>query len=94
MDEEFAKYFLEKILNIGKLFGGISNYKPNSKEVSQLSKFSTLTESQLYRIIMEMPSRPCERDLIPTEFLKKVLVHCTPTITKVFNLSLSMGGLL
>ena len=39
---------------------------------------------------MEMPSRTCELDIIPTEFLKKVLVHCIPAITKVVNLSLSM----
>ena len=38
-----------------------------------------------------MPSRTCELYLIPTEFLKKVLVHCIPTITKVINLSLSTG---
>ena len=38
-----------------------------------------------------MPSRTCELDIIPTGFLKKVLVHCVPAITKVINLSLSMG---
>ena len=38
-----------------------------------------------------MPSRTCELDRIPTEFLKKVLVHCILAITKVINLSLSMG---
>ena len=40
---------------------------------------------------MEMPSRTCELDIIPTEFLKKVCMHCIPVITKVVNLSLSMG---
>ena len=34
----------------------------------------------------------CELDIIPMEFLKKVLVHCIPVITKVVNLSLSMGN--
>ena len=41
---------------------------------------------------MDMPSKTCELDLIPTEFLKKVLVHCIDAITKVVNLSLNMGG--
>ena len=41
---------------------------------------------------MEMPSRTCKLDLIPTEFLKKVLDQCIPAITKVVNLSLSMGN--
>ena len=89
--EKPTNYFLEKILNIKKLFDGIPNYTPNSREVPQINKFSTLTESQLYRIIMEMPSKTCELDLILTEFLKKVLVYCIPAITKVVNLSLNMG---
>ena len=91
MSEEFANYFLEKILNIRKLLDGIPNYKPYSKDVSQLNRFSTPSENQLYRIIMEMPSRTCELDLIPIESLKKVLVHCIPAITKVVNLSLNTG---
>ena len=40
---------------------------------------------------MEMPLKTCELDLIPTEFLKKVLVHHIPAITKVVNLSLNTG---
>ena len=60
----------------------------NSNDVPQLNRF---LGSQVYRIIMEMPSRTCELDIIPTDFLKKVLVHCIPPITKVDNLSLSMG---
>ena len=38
-----------------------------------------------------MQSTTCEVDLIPTEFLKKILKHCIPAITKVVNLSLSSG---
>ena len=38
---------------------------------------------------MGIPSKTCELDLIPTEFMKKVLLHCTPAITKVANLSLT-----
>ena len=40
---------------------------------------------------MEMPSTTCDLDIIPTEFLKKVLVHCVPAVIKVVNLSLSLG---
>ena len=40
-------------------------------------------------MIMDMPSTTYELDIIPTEFLKKVLMHCIPAITKVVNLSLS-----
>ena len=58
--DDFANYFLEKILNIRKLFDGIPNYKPNPIDIPQLNKFSTLSETQFYKIIMEMPSRTCD----------------------------------
>ena len=89
--DEFANYFLKKILNIRKLFDGIPNYKPNPINIPLLNKFSILSETQCYKIIMEMQSTTCELDIIPTEFLKKVLKHCIPAITKVVNLSLSSG---
>ena len=38
-----------------------------------------------------MPSTTCELDIIPTKFLKNVLMHCIPALTKVGNLSLSSG---
>ena len=38
-----------------------------------------------------MSSTTCKLDIIPTQFLKKVLMHCIPAITKVVNLSLSTG---
>ena len=89
--DEFATYFLEKICNIRKLFNGIPNYKPTPTNIPPLNKFSTLPESQLYKIIMEMPSTTCQLDIIPTKFLKKVIMHCIPALTKVVNLSLSLG---
>ena len=89
--DEFASYFLEKICNIRKLFDGIPNYKPTPTNTPLLYKFSTLPESQLYTIIMEIPSTTCELDIIPTKFIKKVLTHCIPALTKVVNLSLSSG---
>ena len=89
--DEFETYFLEKILNIRKLFDGIPNYKTTPINIPLLNKFSILSETQLYKIIMEMPSTTCEVDIIPTEFLKKVLMHCIPAKTKVVNLSLSLG---
>ena len=92
--DKFANYFLEKILNIRKLFDGIPNYKPTPIDIPPLNKFSILSETQLYKIIMEMPSTTCELDIISTEFLKKVLTHCIPAITKVVNLSLSSGHFL
>ena len=61
--EIFTYYFLEKILNIRKFPDGLTNYTPNSRKVPELNKFFTLTESQLYRIIMEMPSKMYDQDL-------------------------------
>ena len=89
--DEFATYFLKKFCNIRKLFNGIPNYIPTPTNIPPLNKFPILTESQLYKTIMEMPSTTCELDIISTKFLKKVLTHCIPALTKVVNLSLRTG---
>ena len=69
--DEFTTYFLEKICNIRKLFDGIPNYKPTPTNTPPLNKFSTLSESQLYKIIMEMSSTTCELDITQQNSSKK-----------------------
>ena len=50
-----------------------------------------MSETNLYKFIMEMPTKSCEIDTITTKLLQKVLKHCMPTLTKIINLSLNMG---
>ena len=83
--EDFARFFFNKIQNIRKLFNGKNKYTP------WLEEFSTLTDDEIYKTIMGMPSKSCELDILPTTLLKKVLKHCLPSIAKIVNLSLIAG---
>ena len=50
-----------------------------------------MTENQFELIIKNMMSKHCELDCIPTHVLKEMMPVVLPTITKIVNLSLSMG---
>ena len=50
-----------------------------------------MTENQVKLIIKNMKSKHCELDCIPTHVLKEMMPVVLSTITKVVNLSLSMG---
>ena len=61
---------------------------PKEYDTLALWRFTTLTEDQLYKVIMDMPTKACELDIIPIRLLKQVLHSCIPAITKIINLSL------
>ena len=56
----------------------------------KLEKFASLSEINLYKLIMEMTTKSCETD-IPIKLLKRVLKHCTPALNKIINLYLNTG---
>ena len=66
-------------------------YTPKPNETPHLEGFSTLTDEEIYKTILGMPSKSYELDILPTTFLKNVLKHCLPSITKIVNLSLVTG---
>ena len=92
--EIFADFFLDKIL---KIRGDLNDkdaliIKPR-EGVPVLQKFSSITESDVKRLIMDMKTKSCELDPIPTYILKNedVLKAALPVLTKIVNLSLSTG---
>ena len=88
--EEFAKFFLIKILNIRNKFTD-DTYCPEMVDIPRLTKFSTLTESEVGRIIMEMQTKSCELDPKPTHILKQLLPVCLTIITRFVNLFLDQS---
>ena len=93
-DEELAKQFadfiLEKIQKIRKMFQDITPLQTQESDIPKIRSFSPMTENQFKKIIMEMQSKLCELDPIPTTLLE-VLHIVLPTITKIANLSLCQG---
>ena len=90
--EEFAVYFLDKILNIRKLFDGIPPLDPPLSGVPTLRKFSVLTANEVKAIINSMKKKSSELDPLPTHIIKSNLDTFLPAITKIVNLSLNTGS--
>ena len=88
--DEFAQFF-NKIEKIREQFESLPTYGINNKDVPKLEKFATLSEKNLYKLIMEMPTKLCEIGIIPTKLLKRVPKHCIPTLTRIINLSPNRG---
>ena len=73
------------------MFQDITPLQTQESDIPKIRSFSPMMESQVKKIIMEMQSKSCELDPIPTAFLKEVLHTVLPTITKIVNLSLCQG---
>ena len=88
---EFANHFLDKIEKIRSELTTREPYTPKAYDTPALWIFTTLTEDQLCKVIMDMPTKSCELDIISTKLLKQVVHSCIPAITKIINLSLDKG---
>ena len=64
-------FFFNKMQNIRKLFNGMHKYAPKINDTPQLEGFSTLTDDDIYKTIMGMPSKSCELDILLTTLLKR-----------------------
>ena len=89
--EDFAEFFINKIETIRTKFQNTPANTTKDKMIPQLRRFATMSESQVTKIIMDMQSKSCELDPIPTSILKRMLPKCIGTITKIINISLNTG---
>ena len=64
---------------------------PNVTNTPTLKSFATLTENDLLKLTMDMPTKTYESDIIPTKLLKEVLPTIIPALTKIANLSIKNG---
>ena len=55
--EQFSEFFLNKIINIRKLFHNIPPNKPQNDAVPRFAKFSMISEADLKTIINQMPNK-------------------------------------
>ena len=90
--EQFSEFFLNKIINIRKLFHNIPPYETQKDAIPRLDKFSTISEAEPKNNINQMPNKSCQHDILNTSIFKKVIDLCIPVITRVINLSLDKGG--
>jgi exonuclease III len=89
--EEFADFFLGKIIKIRQDLCEKSLYTP-SNEISNIMKtFKPVSEDYVRKVIMSMSTKSCELDSLPTNILKKVMDKYLPMITRIINISLEQG---
>ena len=89
--EDFAQFFRQKIYGIQHQFKHIPQYKVPPRNTPTLKSFAAITEDDLLKLIMEMPTKTCESDIIPTKLLKEILPTIIPALTKIANLSINNG---
>ena len=89
--EDFAQFFRQKINGIWHQFKHIPQYKVPPRDTRPLKSFATINENDLLKLIMEMPTKTCESDIIPTKLLKEILPTVIPALTKIANLSINNG---
>ena len=88
---EFANYFLDKLEKIRSKFTAVRPYTPTVYDTPALQRLTTLTTDLLYKVIMDMPTKSCELDIISTKLLKQVLHSCIPAVMKIMHLSFDKG---
>ena len=91
---EFNQFFDEKIKMIrSKLDSSIGTASNDAyaNVQNKLSQFKALSESEVKKLITNMPVKHCQLDPLPTWLLLECIDEFVPVITKIVNISLTHG---
>ena len=83
--KEFAEFFLSKVLKIRDSLTHYPKYVVTDKDQPKLDKFRGLNEEEVLSIIMSMPVKHCDLDLIPATVMRKLIPHILQEITILVN---------
>ena len=83
--EEFAEFFLSKVLKIRDSLTHYLKYVVTDKDQPKLSMFRGLNEEEVLSIIISMPVKHCDLDLIPATVMRKLIPHNLQEITILVN---------
>ena len=90
--EDFAEYFLQKIVKIKDVLSNVELYGPVWCDVPfPLVNCSVLSETEIKHSISKLETKSCELDLVPKKILKEYLDYFIKAITHVVNLSMQNG---
>ena len=90
--EEFATFFMNKIRKIRDALDVHPKFKPSRHNTSKSSNnFNVLTEDEVEKVIMTMPTKSCKLDVLPMKVLKEIIKPLLPLLAKIINLSLTEG---
>ncbi|CAJ0941773.1 unnamed protein product [Ranitomeya imitator] len=88
--EDFASFFKQKIENS---FGQQppEPFLPTSQASTSKTNFSTITEDRLSTLLSRSHLTTCALDPIPSHFIPNLTTVFIPTLSHLFNLSLTIG---
>ena len=89
--EEFAEFFLSKVLKIRDSIKHYPKYVVTDKNQPKLNTFRDLNEEEVLSIVMSMPVKHCDLDPIPATVMRKLIPHILQEITILVNQSLVHG---
>ena len=97
LSERFSHYFQKKIVDICTAINAqcLHLSLPNYSSVSfgtPMHSFSMISDDDICKIVMNSPSKSCKLDPLPTWLVKACIPELVPIITKIVNLSMSMGN--
>ena len=95
LSEQFADYFIQKIVTIRNgLWQNINtdNQCDETDVISILGSLNPATNEELSKIIRSSASKSCDLDAIRTWLLKLCLSELLPVLTYIVNLSLSTSA--
>ena len=79
---EFADFFIQKIIKIREELDDYPTYQPSDLHVPKFNSFNEICKDQVQKMIISTKSKSCELDPIPVTLLKSILPRVLPAITK------------
>jgi len=94
--DSFASFFTDKVHKLRFSLAAISTVLPPHSPLPpvtppQFSSFTSASESEITKILLNCPNKEADSDPIPTWLLKKCSSVLVPTFTNIVTLSLSSG---
>jgi hypothetical protein len=89
---KFCDFFVQKIQTIRQnfVFSDPVNVKPSNSPLTY-EKFTTISEQDLRKFVLNSPCKSCCLDPWPTFLIKENIDIILPSLTKLVNMSLSQG---
>jgi hypothetical protein len=92
---EFVQFFDDKIKRLrtkldSQVVVDATNDTPHN-HTSKLTEFKMLTQDEVKKYVLSMPSKHCKLDPLPTWLIKECLDELLPLLTLIVNTSLKLG---
>ena len=86
--DAFADFFMDKIQKIRDNLTENPTYEPTRKSIPSLAEFRPFDQMEVKKIILNMKTKSCQLDALPTKLLKDCLDDILSTITNLVNILL------